>query len=116
MATRGSKKWYSIQHEDFIAAKYQGKRSPSSGAAEADAGDVRTESLLFECKMTGHPGQEPKRKATLVSLMEKIADEAWEEGKSPAMAMRWFDPSSKLADRDGWVDFIIRRLGDDLGH
>lgn len=116
MASRGSKKWYSIQHEDFVATRYEGVRSPSSGAAEADSGDVRTSEELFECKMTGHPGRQPKRKSTMVRLMEKIADEAWEEGKNPALAYRYFDPSSNLSDKDGWVDLVVRRLGDDVGN
>lgn len=116
MANRGSKKWYSIQHEDYIAKRYDGRRSPSSGAADADSGDVRTHIDLFECKMTGHPGQKPKRKASMVRLMEKIADEAWEEGRNPVLAYRYFDPDSPLADPDGWVDLIVRRVGDDIGH
>jgi hypothetical protein len=116
MASRGSKKWYSVKHEEFVADKYDGKRSPSSGASDSDSGDVRTSTELVECKMTGHPGKEPKRKASMVRLMEKIADEAWEEGKSPVLAYRYFDPNSPLSDRDGWVDLVVRRLGDDLGH
>lgn len=113
IAKRGSKKALSVEHEEHIAGLYGGKRSISSGAAVTDAGDMKTFEDLFECKMTGTPGQPPKRVPTLVQTMEKIADEAWEVGRNPAVALRYYVPQSKLADRQGWVDLTVRLTYDD---
>jgi hypothetical protein len=108
------KKVISRTHEDYIAAVYKGRRSPSSGASVVDKGDVSSDlaSTLFECKVTGEPGN-PKT-STLVRLMEKIADEAWETGKEPALALRFFCPDSLLASQDGWIDLTVRRTKDDV--
>lgn len=113
MAKPGTSKYLSVQHEDFIAKHYGGKRSKSSGAADNDQGDVRCPTLLIECKTTGSPGKPKKKKAKLVKDFEKIADEAWAEDRTPMMALRFFDPDSRLCDRYGWVDFSVRLVRDD---
>jgi hypothetical protein len=112
VAKKGTTKALSVEQEDFIARHYRGKRSASSGAADNDQGDVRCPTQLIECKMTGAPGKTPK-KAKLVREFEKIADEAWSEGRTPMMALRYFDPDSTLASRDGWVDLAVRLVRDD---
>lgn len=112
---RGTRKAYSISHEDAIARAYGGNRSPSSGASITDGGDVRLSDTLVECKYSGSPGEPMKSKPGLVSKMEKIADEAWEEGKQPALALRYYLPDSPLSNHEGWVDLIVRRLADDVG-
>lgn len=113
MSKRGTTKALSIKHEDSVARAYGGVRSPSSGAAITDAGDVRVEDqdTLFECKYTGSP-EKPAR-STLVTRMEKIADEAWAESKEPALALRFYMPESPLAGPEGWVDLSVRLLNDD---
>lgn len=113
MAQRGSSKDRSVEHEEYIAKVYGGRRSPSSGASLTDPGDVRPrdEDTLFECKTTGEPGK-PKR-TTLIQIMEKVWDEAAECSREPAVAMRYFDPTSPLANRKGWVDFTVRLTTDD---
>ena len=104
----------SRKHESDIAKWYNGSRSASSGASQTDKGDVRIESskTLFECKLTGSPGNKSKR-TTLLGNMEKIADEAWIEGKHPAVALRIFCPESPLAGHEGWVDLVVRLAKDD---
>jgi Holliday junction resolvase len=116
MARKGTKKARSVEHEEFIAKCYEGRRSPSSGAADHDAGDVkvgnaRVGGILFECKTTGDA--EKPAKATLVTRMEKIADEAWASGLEPALALRFYKPDSRLADSKGFIDLIVRRVADD---
>lgn len=111
MATRGSSKARSVEHEEWVAKQYRGKRSESSGAADHDQGDVRDPDTLFECKTAGSPGK-PKR-TTLTKVMEKIADEAWAESREPAICLRYFDPDSPLANRAGYVDFSVRLTADD---
>jgi hypothetical protein len=115
MAKRGTVKRKSVEQEDFIAAHYNGRRSASSGAADTDSGDVVTETTLFECKVTGNP-EEPVKKplgAKLTADLEKVTEEAWQRGKTPALAIRWYDPDSILSDRSGWIDVVVRRVVDD---
>lgn len=116
MAKRGSKKQLSVEQEDYVAAQYGGKRSASSGASVTDQGDVRVLSsdTLFECKgkFGERTGEKPVR-STLLKEFEKIADEAWAEGKDPAMALRFYKPDSILADSKGYVDLTVRLLADD---
>jgi hypothetical protein len=111
------KKKLSREHEEFVANAYGGKRSRSSGASDSDKGDVRTDDTLFECKLTGGPGETSKiRRSTILKEMEKIADEAWAEGRSPALCLRYFAPDSPFASKvTGWVDFTVRLMGDDIG-
>lgn len=106
MARRGTSKRFSVEQEDFIASLYRGTRSPSSGAAESDAGDVRSERYLIECKVSGEPGK-VKRKSTILQHLEAIWEEAVAEGREPVLCVREFQPDSPLANRDGWVDLSI---------
>ena len=122
MAKRGSIKALSVTHEEFIAKAYGGTRSPSSGASEGDGGDVRAPDALFECKLSGGPGRFcraheqfdcPLERPTLARQFEKIAVAAYSEGKTPKVALRFFDPTSIVADRDGWVDLVVQLVKDD---
>jgi hypothetical protein len=116
MAVRGSKKARSVQQEEKVAASYNGVRSRSSGAADNDQGDVRTPAQLFECKYTGGPEQDAARladgkelkRSKLLRDFEKVALEAWQEGREPVVALREYAPESRLADPNGWVDFTVR--------
>ncbi len=106
MAQRGSKKRLSVDQEDHISRLFNGKRSKSSGASATDKGDVRADHLLIECKMT------TGRKPTLVTQFEKISQEAYEEGLTPMMALRFYDPASHIADKNGWIDLSVMLVGD----
>jgi hypothetical protein len=107
MARRGSSKRLSVEHEEFIARKYGGTRSKSSGGAAHDQGDVRCPTCLIECKASM---KAPKK---LIEEFEKITKEAYSEGKDPALALRYYAPDSILADADGWIDLIVRTVADD---
>jgi hypothetical protein len=107
MAHRGTVKRLSVDHEEHIARLYGGKRSPSSGGAGHDNGDVRCPTLLVECKATMNA--RPK----VLKEFEKIAKEAYAEGRTPALALRYFAPESILADVGGWVDLIVYNVRDD---
>lgn len=109
MAKRGSSKRISVDHEEHIAYLFGGKRSPSSGASSHDYADVKTEHLAIECKTT----MSETKYNELLKQFEKVAEEAWEHGKDPMLAIRVRRPDSKLADRDGFVDLTIRRAEDD---
>jgi hypothetical protein len=108
MARRGTSKRLSVDHEEAIARAYGGSRSPSSGGAAHDYGDVRCPTVLIECKATMQAAK-PK----VLKEFEKIAVEAYAEGREPALALRYYAPDSILADVDGWVDLIVRSVGDD---
>lgn len=121
MAKKGTSKRRSTDQEDYIASLYSGRRSPSSGAAENDAGDVRSESQIFECKCKGgveydsartNQGKAPQR-TTLLQRFEKISQEAWAEGRTPVLAIREWAPESPLAGPNGWVDIVVRSAHED---
>ena len=109
MAKRGSSKRLSTDHENFIARAYGGTRSPSSGGAGHDCGDVRCATGLIECKATMQ-----NKPSNILKTFEKIAKEAYSEGRIPALALRYFVPESILADTYGWVDLIVRTVENDL--
>ena len=114
MAKRGTSKRKSQDQEKWIATLYSGKASPSSGASDTDQGDVRTAHSLIECKVTGEPGKEPRPQTPhFIKWLEKVALEAWSEGRQPALALRYFDPDSPLARPDGWIDVVVRTAADD---
>lgn len=113
MAKHGTVKHLANSHEDHIAKVYKGTKSPSSGAAVSDAGDVRILDWLIECKMTGTPGEKPKQIPKIVQDFEKIADEAHAEGRNPMLCLRYYHPNSRLSDKNGWVDLTIRLTEDD---
>lgn len=105
---KATNKDLSRRHEEFVAAIYEGRRSPSSGASVVDKGDVKDDSTLFECKVT-----HAQRKPRLVREMEKIAYEAYEQGLDPALSYRFYLPESPLAGTDGYIDLTVRLAGDD---
>lgn len=114
MAKRGTSKWFSQLHEEFIARVYGGRSSPSSGGVVTDLGDVRTSDCLYECKHTGTFSKPAKSISLKLDHLEKIADEARAEGRSPAMCLRLYAPDSILSDYDGFVDITARLTADDL--
>lgn len=114
IAKRGTVKKLSVNHEEFIAHSYGGKRSASSGAAVHDRGDVRTASHIIECKLTGTLDKPAKSISIKIDDLDKVADEAWSEGKSWAMALRIYAPFSVLADSSGFVDLMVRSVSEDV--
>lgn len=102
-AANDSKKGMSVRHEQWVQKLFGNKarRSRSSGASPTDKGDVRNDLFLIECKMT--EGRIP----TMVRQFEKIAEEAYEDGLTPLLFLRYYYPDSKLASKDGWVDLTV---------
>jgi hypothetical protein len=100
-------------HEKYIAKLYQGEGTAGSGNGVRQKGDVRieTDDEIVECKYTDN--KDGSGNPRLVKIMEKVASEAYEEGKDPAIAMRWFMPESTLANSEGCVDLVIRLARDD---
>lgn len=116
MARRGSTKWFSERQEERVAKVYGGERSPSSGAAVTDAGDVRMRenNNLCECKHAGTFEKPAKSISLRLKDLEKIADEAWAEGMEPMMVLTMYAPDSILADKDGEVSVSVRLMLDDM--
>jgi hypothetical protein len=115
MAVSGSKKALSKEHEDYVAGRYGGRRSPSSGAAWTDLGDVKHEGYLIECKgQFGERAGENSVRSTLLQQFEKIFDEASQGDRIPAVALRFYKPESALADNNGYVDLIVKTMDDDI--
>lgn len=113
MAKRGSTKWLSLRQEARVAKVFHGKRSPTSGASVSDQGDIRTTGELIECKHTGTFDKPAKSISVKLSDLEKIADEAWSEGRVPVLALGIYNPDSVLSDADGTVNLILRLERDD---
>lgn len=114
MATRGSTKWLSERQENRVAKTYGGVRSPSSGAAQTDQGDVRTRTDLIECKHAGTLDKPAKSIRLELADFEKIFDEAVSEGREAVMVLGIYAPDSVLADSDGEVNFTVRLMLDDF--
>ncbi len=114
MAKPGTSKWFSLKHEQFVANRFGGVRSPSSGGAVTDQGDVRVRAAgddpgyLVECKHTGSYSKPAFSITVQLSVLEKIADEAWSEGKTPVLALRMYNPHSVLSDAEGMIDLIVK--------
>jgi hypothetical protein len=104
-------------HEEFIARMYRGRVSPSSGASVVDQGDVNSEThnLLIECKARGH-NNPVKSVSVNFDILAKIADEAYEQGMEPMLALRGYCPDNPLADPDGYIDVAVRLVRDDVYH
>lgn len=113
MPVKGSNKYLSIKQEDDISDMYGGVRSLSSGGADNDQGDVRTDHYLIECKMKGSPSHPLKRVPTIVQRFETITREAYSEGRVPILALRYYLPDHYLANPRGWVDLSVKLTGDD---
>jgi len=119
VAARGSTKALSVKQEERISRAYGGERSPSSGGAATDRGDVRQatvrqEGQLIECKHTGTFDRPARSISVKLDDFEKIADEAWSEGRDPALALSLYAPASVLADSGGFVDLVVRLVRDDV--
>ncbi len=115
MAKKGTSKWFADQVEQKVAKFYGGKKSPSSGAAETDQGDVRTPELLIECKHKGYYGKPAQSISLKLSDWEKICDEAWSEDREPRMVLSMYNPGSVLSDRNGMVALAVMAMEDDGG-
>lgn len=74
---------------------------------------MRTDTLLIECKHTGTFDKPAKSISIKLADVEKIADEAWSEGKTPVLALGIYAPDSVLSDADGTVNLIVRLEVDD---
>jgi hypothetical protein len=107
------KEWQ--RHESYIEKEYKGEKTKGSGSGVKEKGDVRVASQaeLVECKYLT-----PQYTPSHVKHLEKVAEEAYTEGLDPAVAMRYYLPDSVLADRDGYVDVVMRLVRDDVrrGH
>jgi len=63
--------------------------------------------------MTGGPGETPKKLPVFIQQLEKVAVEARDIGREPALALRYYAPDSILAGPDGWLDVIVRPVDAD---
>lgn len=111
MAKRGTSKYRSVVHEQWVADLYNGRRTNNSGANDLDPGDVRTDRFLIECKTTGEP--ERPANSSLLKIFTKAADEAFGEGLEPVLCLQFYDAENVLANDEGWVNLTVRLAEDD---
>jgi hypothetical protein len=63
--------------------------------------------------MTGGPGEKPIRLPVFIQQLEKVTEEAYAEGREPALALRYFAPQSILSSPEGWIDVVVRPVAYD---
>jgi len=105
-------KQMSIEHEDYIAAVFDGKRERASGASITAPGDVFVPEkysdykmpLLIECKVSESGTVSISRKA-----IEKIREEAATRGARPMVALRLRDPYNGRH-----IDVIMKLIEDEV--
>lgn len=108
-------KQMSVEHEDFIAKQFYGRREPASGASITAPGDVfiygdRTydtpysQSVLVECKVSESGTVSISRKG-----IEKIREEAATRGCRPMIALRLRDPYTAKH-----IDVVVKLVDDEL--
>lgn len=108
----------SVEHETDIAKWYMGKRSASSGAQDADRGDVRFEigvdinSDGEWCDIYKYTGECKATRANSISInldvWKKITQEAAEQDRRPCLFLRFYDNGSGRK-----VDLVVRDINDD---
>lgn len=104
-------KQMSVEHEEFIANEFGGRRERASGASITAPGDVYVpdsaynEKLLIECKVSESGSVSISRKA-----IHKIREEAATRGCRPMVALRLRDPY----DPNYHVDVILKLIDDEL--
>lgn len=109
----------SVEQENYIAKAYDGRRSPSSGAQDADRGDIRYSvstidgdapvsyaefKYTAECKATRNASISLKKE-----VWDKVADEASDQGRRPCMFLRFYDETTGEK-----LDLVVRDIRDDL--
>lgn len=122
MASRGTGKWFSIQAETRLARAYGAVRSPSSGASVVSKGDATQskgtrlvlQDQMFESKHRGSFTKPAKSTSITLEIFEKLANESYQENREPVQHISLYAPSSLLADCDGYVDFVVRLMSDDV--
>lgn len=85
-------RFFSEKQEKQVAKIVGGRRTSNSGASNFCAGDVTTETLLYECKTVTKP---VKSYSIKKEVLDKIHKEAFEMGKENAVLAFNFEPSGK---------------------
>jgi Holliday junction resolvase len=99
-------KQMSVEHEDFIAKVFGGKRERASGANPTRPGDVyvHDEKILIECKVS------ESNSVTINSKkLDKLRQEAAQRGCRPMAALRLRDPYN-----GDHIDVVVKLLDDEI--
>ena len=117
MASRGTTKALSVDHENYVARTLGGERTINSGATDRRKGDVDRVRIpyldvMLECKLTGDVVKVAKSISVKLDDLEKLSDEADITGECPMIALRIINPDSPIADDKGNVDWVALPIGD----
>ena len=97
-----------------MAEEYSGELTANSGAADSDTGDVRTETQLIECKHKGCFEKPVKSMSINLAILEKIWNEAVQQGREPVLCFRMYVPKDgHPLTRGGFIDLSIRLASSD---
>lgn len=84
--------------ERKAAKRLGGRNRPGSGSLDGAKGDIMLSEFLVENKTTEH-----KSISIKLDWLEKIAREAREEGKAPALAVQFVDRQGNSMRHARWV-------------
>ncbi len=87
-----STRYYSNRQEKQVAKKNKGEQTINSGAAVFNAGDVKTNRFVIECKTTTAPKQSIGIKKNWI---EKVQEEAFAMGREHWALAFDFEPDAK---------------------
>ena len=97
-----------LQHgqkaEKLAARRLKGRLTPASGALAGAKGDIVKRSFLIESKATKHESI-----GVRLAWLDKIAKEALDAGKDPALIIQFVDATGNPWRGSGWV-LIPERL------
>ena len=95
---RKQKKPHGTQAERKTSARLGTRLKPGSGSMEGAKGDMESRDWLIENKATVKASMGVKK-----DWLEKIAREATEVGKAPALAIQFVDAHGNSKPDDRWV-------------
>lgn len=93
--------------EKHLAKKLKGRQSVASGAIDFNKGDITTEQFLIESKATVNESLGVK-----VDWLLKIAQEALEKNKKPALAIQFVTGNGRPIHNGVWVCIRLQDFED----
>lgn len=106
-ASRGN---VGVRVEKRAAKRFGARSQPGSGAMEGAKGDFKTERFLWESKSTSSDSLSTKK-----LWLDKVAKEALDLNRSPALLIQFVELAGALRDNGSWVmipESVFRELLD----
>ena len=95
---RSQRKQHGQQAEKRAAKRLKGRQTPASGAMDGAKGDIVKRTFLIESKATKNESMSVK-----LAWLDKIAKEALDTGRDPALLIQFVDAAGNPWRGSGWV-------------